>query len=192
MHLSHVAYDEFHIITSNENNLNEVLELVEELNKILAAPIKIGENSIEMTISVGISIYPDHADKTDHINRNAKIAYNKAMLTNAYSVVVYDHGMHSEIMERTNMLFDIRDSISKSQFLLHYQPQINIDNRQINGVEALLRWQHPDKGWISPDDFIPLAEHTKQIIPLTEQFYLKLVIKQKNGRIKAWSPLKWR
>jgi len=119
VHLSHVAYDEFHIITSNENNLNEVLELVEELNKILAAPIKIGENSIEMTISVGISIYPDHADKTDHINRNAKIAYIKAMLTNAYSVVVYDHGMHSEIMERTNMLFDIRDSISKSQFLLH-------------------------------------------------------------------------
>ncbi len=192
VHLSHVAYDEFHIITSNENNLNEVLELVEELNKILAAPIKIGENSIEMTISVGISIYPDHADKTDHINRNAKIAYNKAMLTNAYSVVVYDHGMHSEIMERTNMLFDIRDSISKSQFLLHYQPQINIDNRQINGVEALLRWQHPDKGWISPDDFIPLAEHTKQIIPLTEQFLPEACYQAKNGRIKDWSPLKWR
>lgn len=68
------------------------------------------------------------------------------------------------------MLFDIRDSISKSQFLLHYQPQIDISENQIIGVEALLRWQHPDKGWISPEDFIPLAEHTKQIIPLTEQF----------------------
>lgn len=190
VHLSHVAYDEFHIITSNENNLNEVLELVEELNKILAAPIKIGENSIEMTISVGISIYPDHADKTDHINRNAKIAYNKAMLTNAYSVVVYDHGMHSEIMERTNMLFDIRDSISKSQFLLHYQPQINIDNRQINGVEALLRWQHPDKGWISPDDFIPLAEHTKQIIPLTEQFLPEACYQAKKWQDQGLEPFK--
>ena len=190
VHLSHVAYDEFHIITSNENNLNEVLELVEELNKILAAPIKIGENSIEMTISVGISIYPDHADKTDHINRNAKIAYNKAMLTNAYSVVVYEHGMHSEIMERTNMLFDIRDSISKSQFLLHYQPQINIDNRQINGVEALLRWQHPDKGWISPDDFIPLAEHTKQIIPLTEQFLPEACYQAKKWQDQGLEPFK--
>ncbi|MDA9554085.1 EAL domain-containing protein [Emcibacteraceae bacterium] len=190
VHLSHVAYDEFHIITSNENNLNEVLELVEELNKILAAPIKIGENLIEMTISVGISIYPDHADKTDHINRNAKIAYNKAMLTNAYSVVVYEHGMHSEIMERTNMLFDIRDSISKSQFLLHYQPQINIDNRQINGVEALLRWQHPDKGWISPDDFIPLAEHTKQIIPLTEQFLPEACYQAKKWQDQGLEPFK--
>ena len=190
VHLSHVAYDEFHIITSNENNLDEVLELVEELNKILAAPIKIGENSIQMTISVGISIYPDHADKTDHINRNAKIAYNKAMLTNAYSVVVYDHGMHSEIMERTNMLFDIRDSISKSQFLLHYQPQINIDNRQINGVEALLRWQHPDKGWISPDDFIPLAEHTKQIIPLTEQFLPEACYQAKKWQDQGLEPFK--
>lgn len=190
VHLSHVAYDEFHIITSNENNLDEVLELVEELNKILSAPIKIGENSIQMTISVGISIYPDHADKTDHINRNAKIAYNKAMLTNAYSVVVYDHGMHSEIMERTNMLFDIRDSISKSQFLLHYQPQINIDNRQINGVEALLRWQHPDKGWISPDDFIPLAEHTKQIIPLTEQFLPEACYQAKKWQDQGLEPFK--
>lgn len=190
VHLSHVAYDEFHIITSNENNLDEVLELVEELNKILAAPIKIGENSIEMTISVGISIYPDHADKTDHINRNAKIAYNKAMLTNAYSVVVYDHGMHSEIMERTNMLFDIRDSISKSQFLLHYQPQISIDDRQINGVEALLRWQHPDKGWISPDDFIPLAEHTKQIIPLTEQFLPEACYQAKKWQDQGLEPFK--
>lgn len=190
VHLSHVAYDEFHIITSNENNLDEVLELVGELNKILSAPIKIGENSIEMTISVGISIYPDHADKTDHINRNAKIAYNKAMLTNAYSVVVYDHGMHSEIMERTNMLFDIRDSISKSQFLLHYQPQINIDNRQINGVEALLRWQHPDKGWISPDDFIPLAEHTKQIIPLTEQFLPEACYQAKKWQDQGLEPFK--
>jgi len=190
VHLSHVAYDEFHIITSNENNLDEVLELVEELNKILAAPIKIGENSIEMTISVGISIYPDHADKTDHINRNAKIAYNKAMLTNAHSVVVYDHGMHSEIMERTNMLFDIRDSISKSQFLLHYQPQISIDDRQINGVEALLRWQHPDKGWISPDDFIPLAEHTKQIIPLTEQFLPEACYQAKKWQDQGLEPFK--
>lgn len=190
VHLSHVAYDEFHIITSNENNLDEVLELVEELNKILSTPIKIGENSIQMTISVGISIYPDHADKTDHINRNAKIAYNKAMLTNAYSVIVYDHGMHSEIMERTNMLFDIRDSISKSQFLLHYQPQINIESGQINGVEALLRWQHPDKGWISPDDFIPLAEHTKQIIPLTEQFLPEACYQAKKWQDQGLEPFK--
>lgn len=190
VHLSHIAYDEFHIITSNENSLDEVLTLINELNKILSAPIKIGENSIEMTISVGVSIYPDHAEKTDHINRNAKIAYNKAKLSNAYNVVVYDHGMHSEIMERSNMLFDIRDSMSKSQFLLHYQPQINIETRQMFGVEALLRWQHPDKGWISPDDFIPLAEHTKQIIPLTEQFLPEACYQAKKWQDQGFEPFK--
>jgi diguanylate cyclase (GGDEF)-like protein len=116
VHLSHVAYDEFHIITSNENNLNEVLELVEELNKILAAPIKIGENSIEMTISVGISIYPDHADKTDHINRNAKIAYIKAMLTNAYSVVVYDHGMHQRLWKERICYLIFVIALAKANF----------------------------------------------------------------------------
>lgn len=170
VHLSHVAYDEFRIITKHEKNIEEVTALVEELMKVIGAPIQIANNSITMTTSAGISVYPDHADKTDPLNRNAKIAFNKARLPNHENIVVYDHGMHSEIMERSNMLFDIRDSISKSQFLLHYQPQIDIAENKIIGVEALLRWQHPDKGWISPEDFIPLAEHTKQIIPLTEQF----------------------
>ncbi len=170
VHLSHVAYDEFRIITKHEKNVDEVRTLVEKLMKEISAPIQIANNSVTMTTSAGISVYPEHAEKTDPLNRNAKIAFNKAKLPNQENIVVYDHGMHSEIMERSNMLFDIRDSISKSQFLLHYQPQIDISSKQVLGVEALLRWQHPDKGWISPEDFIPLAEHTKQIIPLTEQF----------------------
>lgn len=170
VHLSHVAYDEFRIITKYEKNVEEVLALVEGLMNVIVAPIQIANNSVTVTTSAGISVYPDHADQTDPLSRNAKIAFNKARLSNQESVVVYNHGMHSEIMERSNMLFDIRDSILKSQFLLHYQPQIDIKENQIVGVEALLRWKHPDKGWISPEDFIPLAENTKQIIPLTEQF----------------------
>lgn len=170
VHLSHVAYDEFQIITSHEKNTDEVIELVENLITTISMPIDIGGNKITMNTSYGISIFPDHTDKSDILKRNAKIAFNKAKLPSEENIIVYDHGMHSEIMERSNMLFDIRDSISKSQFMLHYQPQIDIKSNQITGVEALLRWQHPDKGWISPGDFIPIAEHTKQIIPLTEQF----------------------
>jgi diguanylate cyclase (GGDEF)-like protein len=170
VHLSHVAYDEFQIITNHEKNIDEVLELIEALNTVISEPIDLGGNKITMTASYGITVFPDHADQSDILKRNAKIAFNKAKLPSGESIVVYDHGMHLEIMERTNMLFDIRDSISKSQFMLHYQPQIDIKSNQITGVEALLRWQHPDKGWISPVDFIPIAEHTKQIIPLTEQF----------------------
>ena len=170
VYLAHVAYDEFRIITCHEKDIDEVIMLAEKLIDVISAPIEIASNSITMTTSVGISTYPKHADKTDILNRNAKIAFNKAKLPKEDNIVVYDHGMHSKIMQRSNMLFDINDSIKKSEFLLHYQPQIDVKSRQIIGVEALLRWQHPDKGWISPDDFIPLAEHTKQIIPLTEQF----------------------
>lgn len=170
VHLSHVGYDEFHIVTSEEKDMDGVLRFIDELTKTISAPIDIEGNSIIMNISVGISAYPEHADKTDILNRNAKIAFNKAKLPNEENVVIYSPSMHSEITERTNMLFDIRESINKSEFLLHYQPQIDISSRQIVGVEALLRWQHSEKGWISPDNFIPLAEHTQQIIPLTEQF----------------------
>ena len=170
VHLAHVAYDEFRIITSREQNIEEVVKLAEELVDVIKAPIDISGNSITMTTSIGISTYPDHADKTDILNRNAKIAFNKAKLPKQENIVIYNSGMHSEIMQRTNMQFDIRDSIEKSEFLLNYQPQTDINSGDLIGVEALLRWQHPDKGWISPVDFIPLAEHTKQIIPLTEQF----------------------
>ncbi len=190
IHLSHVAYDEFRIITKHEKNIDDVKKLVEELMEVISAPIQIGNNTITVTTSAGISVYPDHADKTDPLNRNAKIAFNKAKLPNQENIVVYDHGMHSEIMERSNMLFDIRDSISKSQFLLHYQPQIDIKDNQVIGVEALLRWQHPEKGWISPVDFIPLAEHTKQIIPLTEQFLPEACYQAKIWSENEQSPIK--
>lgn len=190
VHLAHVAYDEFHIITSKQKNIDEVIKLVEKLNTVVGKPIEIAGNSITMTTSVGISTYPEHADKTDVLNRNARIAYNKAKLPNQENIVVYDDGMHSEIMKRTNMLFDIRESIQKSEFLLHYQPQVDVKTNQILGVEALLRWQHPDKGWISPGDFIPLAEHTKQIIPLTEQFLPEACFQAKSWQDQGFPPIK--
>lgn len=170
VYLSHIGYDEFHIITSREKNIEEILEFIEKLKDVINQPIDIAGNSINMTISVGVSIYPDHADTTDALNRNAKIAFNKAKMTHEDNVIIYDPGMHFEIMERSNLLFNIRDSIKKTEFSLHYQPQVDLKNNQISGVEALLRWNHPEKGFISPGEFIPLAELTKQIIPLTEQF----------------------
>ena len=181
VHLSHIAYDEFHIITQNEKNVAEVIALAEKLVDVIGEPVEIAGNSITMTTSIGISVFPDHAEEADVLNRNAKIAFNKAKLPNQENIIVFEAGMHSEIMQRSNMLFDIRDSINKSQFSLHYQPQIDIKSNQIMGVEALLRWQHPEKGWISPGDFIPLAEHTKQIIPLTEQF-----LPEACRQAKAW------
>ncbi|MCC3860769.1 EAL domain-containing protein [Pseudemcibacter aquimaris] len=190
VHLSHVAYDEFHIITCNENNVGEVLKLVNELMEVLSEPIEVGENSITVTMSIGISVYPEHADKTDILNRNAKIAFNKAKSPHTSNVVIYDHGMHSEIMERSNILFDIRESMKKSEFLLHYQPQIDIESRDVLGVEALLRWEHPVKGSISPGHFIPLVEHTKQIIPLTEQFLPEACLQAKKWQDQGLPPLK--
>lgn len=188
-HLAHIAYDEFNIITNKEKDIDEVIKLVDKLLLEIGKPIEIGGKSISMEASVGISVYPDHADKADLLYRNAKIAFNKAKLTNEDNIIIYNQGMHSEIMQRTNMVFDIRDSMEKSQFSLHYQPQIDIKSNQITGVEALLRWQHPDKGWITPEDFIPLAENTKQIIPLTEQFLPEACYQAKKWQDQGLSPV---
>lgn len=190
VYLSHIGYDEFHIVTSREKNIDEVKKLIEKLRKVLNEPIEIGGNSIMMTISVGVSIYPDHANDTDNLNRNAKIAFNKAKMNNDDNIVIYDLGMYSEIKKRSNLLFDIRESIKKAEFLLHYQPQIDIKNNMICGVEALLRWQHPEKGWISPANFIPLAEHTKQIIPLTEQFLPEACLQAKKWHDQGFSKVR--
>ena len=188
-YLAHVTYDEFNIVTEKEKNTSEVIELVDNLLLELSRPIEIGGKPIMMEASVGISVYPDHADKAGLLYRNAKIAFNKAKLTSEENIVVYNQGMHSEIMQRTNMLFDIRDSMKNSQFSLHYQPQVDIKSNQVIGVEALLRWQHPEKGWITPEDFIPLAENTKQIIPLTEQFLPEACYQAKRWQEQGLSPV---
>jgi diguanylate cyclase (GGDEF)-like protein len=190
VHLSHVRYDEFHIITQAEEDLDQILSMIERLAQIISEPIDVNGNSVTVTVSVGISIYPEHTEQAEILTRNAKIAFNKAKIPNEENIIIYDHGMHSEIMQRSNLLFDIRDSIKKSEFLLHYQPQIDLKTKQIAGVEALLRWHHPEKGWIEPDAFIPLAEHTKQIIPLTEQFLPEACYQAKKWQVMGLPPVK--
>jgi diguanylate cyclase (GGDEF)-like protein len=188
--MTHNGYDEFSLVTSEFNKVDELLKLIKGLIDTVVEPIMIGSNSIIVSPVIGISTYPSHGETAEDLIRNANIAFSKAKMMNKDAVVLYEKEMHSEIVERTNLLFDIRDNIKTDQFLLHYQPQIDIKSRAICGVEALIRWNHPEKGWVPPQNFIPFAEHTKQIIPLTEQFLPEACIQAKKWQNMKLPPIK--
>jgi len=168
-YLAHFGGDEFGIIGQYGIKNNRALLLAEKLTQQIREPILIDGQSLITEISIGLTQYPEDDQNVNNLVRNADIALHKAKKEGLSKIVVYNSSMHSEIQNRNIMVNEIRDSLSTSQFILHYQPQIDLKTRQVSGVEALMRWQHPERGWISPAEFIPLAELSKQIIPLTEQ-----------------------
>lgn len=168
-YLAHFGGDEFGIIGQYDLNSKRSLELAEKLSQQIKEPISINGESLNTDVSIGLTQYPEDDRNVNNLLRNADIALHKAKKEGHGKIVIYNNSMHFEIQNRNIMVNEIRESLASSQFILHYQPQIDLKTRQISGVEALMRWRHPDKGWISPAEFIPLAELSKQIIPLTEQ-----------------------
>ncbi len=126
----------------------------------------INGHSLNIGISIGISLYPDHGNNTETLMKCADIAMYIAKRANIY-YEVYDHKKNTHSINRLALTSEILSAIKNDQFILHYQPIINIKNRQICGVEALIRWQHNEHDLIYPHDFVELAEQSGLIKPLT-------------------------
>tara|TARA_B100001939_G_scaffold346214_1_gene364501 strand:- start:8848 stop:11232 length:2385 start_codon:yes stop_codon:yes gene_type:complete len=161
--------DEFAVITQRLTTKDKVLEYARQVQNSFRQPMKLGGKEIILELSIGATLYPDDQGSPDQLVRNAGIALGKAKQEGGTAIVMFNWHMQEELKDKTTLVTDIRTSMETSQFVLHYQPQIDLKSRQICGVEALMRWNHPQRGWISPGEFIPLAEWSKQIIPLTEQ-----------------------
>jgi len=126
----------------------------------------INGHSLNVGISIGISLYPEHGNNSETLMKCADIAMYIAKRANIY-YEVYDQAKDKHTVNRLALTGEILSAIQNNQFILHYQPIINIKNRQVRGVEALIRWQHPEHGIIYPHDFIELAEQSGLIKPLT-------------------------
>ncbi|GEM_PF-820924 len=172
--LAHLGGDSFAIISEYYSEKQDVLDRTYNLLDMFRQPSTFFKDGQEMEIivgmSAGVTFYPDDNVSVDDMLLHAAIALSITKKNNPGDVTVYKPTMHAEIKSRNILVTDIRDSLATSQFILHYQPQVELKSRKISGVEALLRWRHPERGWISPAEFIPLAELSKQIVPLTEQF----------------------
>ncbi|NDY58709.1 EAL domain-containing protein [Desulfovibrio sulfodismutans] len=157
--------DEFAVILEEFKIKREVLTVAERIQETLRRPCTICGNEVYPGASIGIVLRTKEYDSAEDVLRDADIAMYRAKETGK-PYMIFDRRMHKEILEVISLEAELRDALSNDELVLHYQPIVNVDTRALEGFEALVRWNHPLKGIVPPDKFIPLAEETGIILPL--------------------------
>ncbi|SNX52733.1 GGDEF and EAL domain-containing protein [Thermoanaerobacterium sp. RBIITD] len=179
--VSRVGGDEFVILLTDISSIDDTNKVANRILELFNLPIKLNNHELYVTISMGIAIYPDHGKSERAILENADIAMYRAKRNGKDSFQYFDMVMRSEVEFVNAIKKDLRVALEKDQFLLYYQPIVDARTGKVVSMEALLRWQHPKKGMISPIHFIPIAEETRQIISIGEW-----ALKTACNQIKEW------
>lgn len=197
--------DEFAILLTDLPNFKQAENKAEQLRQVLRTPFKLNGSVVSSNIYIGIVNSIIECNQPEDFLRAADTAMNYAKMPGKPNTVIFDTGMQASILERLQMEADLQRAIERQQFQLNYQPIVSLSTGKIVGFEALVRWQHPTRGWVSPVKFIPLAEETGLIIPLgkwvlseacrqlsiwREQFshHLPLTISVNLSGIQLWNP----
>lgn len=178
-----LAFDHFVIFTPFESELELEMVRLERIINRLKRPMHSSGQEVYMTFSYGISIYPEHATNVKYGIQAAYMALQSGKEgANRKSWSLYNPDMHIYLKETMLSEMNLRRGLDMNEFRLHYQPQVNCRTGEVSGFEALIRWQHPERGLIFPGEFIELAESTGLITPIGEW-----VIKQAAGQIREWN-----
>jgi diguanylate cyclase (GGDEF)-like protein len=160
--------DEFAIIMTQMQQPADAAALSKRIRDSIVKPYQIEGHTIVTDISIGISVAPFDADTANTLLRNADMALYGAKADGRGTFRFFEPEMNTRMKARRELEMDLRKALVSKEFELHYQPLVNLQTNEVNGFEALLRWNHPKRGMISPADFIPVAEETGLIVPLGE------------------------
>ncbi len=173
--------DEFTILLEDLRDPQEAAVVAQKLLAVFDRPFLPEGNEVFVTASLGINLFPKDADNLDDLLRNADVAMYHAKEAGRNSYRFYSADLNVGARERLELETGLRKAIERGEMLLHYQPQFDLASGRVTGVEALLRWQHPERGLLTPGSFIPIAESTGLIGPIGEW-----VLEEACRQNKAW------
>jgi predicted signal transduction protein with EAL and GGDEF domain len=172
--------DEFGVLLRKVHGEADVRMLAERIMSALDRPFQVNEVRFEVGASIGSAIYPEHGQDAEALLQRADVAMYVAKADHV-GHAIYNPSSDQHSTERLTLVSDLRRAIDAGQLVIYYQPKISLCSGAVDGVEALLRWTHHERGMISPDEFIPLAEQTGLIKPIT-----LFVVEQALRQCRAW------
>ena len=164
--LARIGADHFAIMAPDIQNVDDLPRLTERrLDAFFGPPFRIGETELRIAAKLGIAVFPGDGANADTLFKNAEAALKKAKASGD-RYLFYTQAMNERVAERMALENKLRQALEKDEFVLHYQPKVDLETRNIVGVEALIRWQSPELGLVPPMKFIPLMEETGLILPV--------------------------
>ncbi len=158
--------DEFTILLDDLASPRDAMEIVERIERALAAPFAIGARELFVTASIGIAFSGSDAGDPEGLVRSADLAMYRAKLNGKAGHERFDGSMEAGALARIELETDLRHALDRNEFRVHYQPIVSLRDSRVTDLEALLRWQHPVRGFVLPDTFVPAAEATGLIVPI--------------------------
>ncbi len=177
--LSRIDGNKFMLAAYNISHEETISSVIDKIDSLFTQPIDVDGNKVIISLCKGISIFPDDADNSDELIKIAELSLKEVKKAGSSTAMLYSLDLHQKVVDALRTEKEIHKAFDNREFVLYYQPKINIIENTISGAEALIRWNHPMKGIILPGTFIPILEETGLIVDVGE-WVIKELVKQVN------------
>lgn len=164
--IARLGGDEFAVLVTGVRHPGDATRAAERILQVFSEPFEVEGDTVFATVSIGAAVFASGYQRAEHMLRDADIALDRAKSAGRACVELFDVSMRDQVIERLQLETDLRWALGRGELVLHYQPIIALADQSVSGLEALVRWHHPDRGLLLPSEFLALAEETGLIVPI--------------------------